>query len=520
MAHPNSHAPFPTMTTSRDSPNPLRPYYVPPSIGLPPDPAANTSARGQPSSSGSGFGSSARDIFSELDYGAPFFDKEGPSAGELGKKIMDQAIWKYTSVLLAQPFDVAKTILQVRIAAASEAQASRSRDISRASSRQSHGRYQEYSMSEAETSDEEPSYFTPANPQPRSSRYGSESPTPRHRRRRRQTPSSRSQSGTPVPSAGHSSHKLDLRRSDSILETLAQLWQHSGAVGMWKATNATFIYNVLVKAVESWTRSLLSALLNLPDSSALANGPSEIVAGAIGGLDVADSPSPLISLGVAVAASATAGVLLLPLDIVRTRLILTPITSSPRAILPSLRMLPSLTPPSSLLPVTLLHSSLPTLITSSMPLVLRTYLRIDPVLTPATYSLATFLTSAGELFLKLPLETVLRRGQIQYLKQQHHRSYQAAVHQGFKGDRKIGEPELRTVVDVGPYTGVFGTMWSVAKEEGVREPKVGLTPIKTKQVREQGIQGLWRGWRVGMWGLVGVWGASALGGGSATGGEF
>lgn len=56
---------------------------------------------------------------------------------------MDQAIWKYTSVLLAQPFDVAKTILQVRIAAASEAQASRSRDISRASSRQSHGRYQE-----------------------------------------------------------------------------------------------------------------------------------------------------------------------------------------------------------------------------------------------------------------------------------------------------------------------------------------------------------------------------------------
>lgn len=88
---------------------------------------------------------------------------------------------------------------------------------------------------------------------------------------------------------------------------------------MWKATNATFIYNVLVKAVESWTRSLLSALLNLPDSSALANGPSEIVAGAIGGLDVADSPSPLISLGVAVAASATAGVLLLPLDIVRTR---------------------------------------------------------------------------------------------------------------------------------------------------------------------------------------------------------
>lgn len=88
---------------------------------------------------------------------------------------------------------------------------------------------------------------------------------------------------------------------------------------MWKATNATFIYNVLVKAVESWTRSLLCALLNLPDPSALANGPSELVAAAMGGLDVADSPSPLASLGIAVAAAGIAGVLLSPLDIVRTR---------------------------------------------------------------------------------------------------------------------------------------------------------------------------------------------------------
>ena len=27
--------------------------------------------------------------------------------------------------------------------------------------------------------------------------------------------------------------------------------------------------------------------------------------------------------------------------------------------------------------------------------------------------------------------------------------------------------------------------------------------------------GLWRGWRVGFWGLVGVWGAAACGGGGA-----
>lgn len=57
-------------------------------------------------------------MLSDLDYGSPFFDSDGPSVAEMGKKIVDRAIWKYTSVLLAQPFDVAKTILQVRIAAA------------------------------------------------------------------------------------------------------------------------------------------------------------------------------------------------------------------------------------------------------------------------------------------------------------------------------------------------------------------------------------------------------------------
>lgn len=95
-----------------------------------------------------------------------------------------------------------------------------------------------------------------------------------------------------------------------------------------------------------------------------------------------------------------------------SRLILTPTTSQPRAILPNLRSLPSLTIPTSLFPVTLLHSTLPTLLSTSTPLVLRQYFRIDPLTTPATYSLATFLTSTTELFLKLPLETVLRRAQI------------------------------------------------------------------------------------------------------------
>ena len=64
---------------------------------------------------------------------------------------------------------------------------------------------------------------------------------------------------------------------------------------------------------------MLSALANLPDPTALAGGPAEAVGSTMGGVNLADSPSPLATLAVAVAASAIAGIVLAPLDLVRTR---------------------------------------------------------------------------------------------------------------------------------------------------------------------------------------------------------
>jgi hypothetical protein len=106
------------MSTSRDAPNPLRPYYIPPSIGLPPEPAhANQpgAPRAPPSSSKANF-SSARDIFSDLDYGDYLPERDGNSLADMTKRLVDQAIWNYTSVLLAQPFEVAKVVLQCHLA--------------------------------------------------------------------------------------------------------------------------------------------------------------------------------------------------------------------------------------------------------------------------------------------------------------------------------------------------------------------------------------------------------------------
>ena len=52
-------------------------------------------------------------MLSDLDY-SDYLSGASPSLLELAKTLLDQGVWKYTSVFLAQPFDVAKVVLQVQ----------------------------------------------------------------------------------------------------------------------------------------------------------------------------------------------------------------------------------------------------------------------------------------------------------------------------------------------------------------------------------------------------------------------
>ena len=549
-------APRSNMASTRDAPNPLRPYYMPPSIGLPPDAAHNHSSTASYSARTPkpSFGSQARDMLSDLDYDS-YFPDTSPTFTEHAKRLVDQALWNYTSVLLAQPFEVAKTILQVHQAPGQTPPGLqvngehflRSRPSSFAS-----GKFEDYPSDDSED-DDSPGYFTSTAPRAREP-FSPADPTHAHspeRRRSKHAPH-RSNSSTPTQAYSPGPRKLDLRKPDSLLEVIAQLWAKESAWGVWKATNVTFVYNFLLKTSESWTRSLLSALLNVPDPGLMGLGAT-----GIGGLDIIDSPSPVLSLAVAVSAAALAALALAPLDLIRTRLILTPTSAPPRTIYPSLSLLPSLTLSPSLFPATLIHATLPTLISSSTPLLLRSTFSIDPVITPSTYTFATFLSSTAELFVRLPIETVLRRGQVAVL-QDHEDARLASAFRniGEKQRREVFGMEnedpsvrsFRTIVEPGPFKGVWGTMWFIVREEGVRlggRPGVGAggpagqwegvsgaaqvkqqtqiqkgtaTGFSTRRARKgQGVHGLWRGWRVGFWGLVGVWGAAAMGSG---GGEF
>src|SRR5207248_1356529 len=80
------------------------------------------------------------------------------------------------------------------------------------------------------------------------------------------------------------------------------------------------------------------------------------------------------------------------------------------------------------------------------------------------------------------------------------------------------------------YRGIVGTIWSIIYEEGnpfleveTAEQLLGRAPRppasetsaastrEQKRRRGQGVQGLYRGWRLGVWGLVGAWGSGFLG---------
>lgn len=84
-----------------------------------------------------------------------------------------------------------------------------------------------------------------------------------------------------------------------------------GYSGVWKGSNVTFMYSFLLKTIENWSRGVLSALFNVPD-------PGSIV-GLSTAADVVDGTYPWASLAVAVAAAVSAGLILAPVDLVRTK---------------------------------------------------------------------------------------------------------------------------------------------------------------------------------------------------------
>ncbi|KAK8001593.1 mitochondrial carrier domain-containing protein [Apiospora marii] len=357
-----------------------------------------------------GYASKARDMFPDLDYRG-YMNDPSPSTIRSVKEFVDELLWKYTSVLMAQPFEVAKTVLQVRL----------QDDVERLAT-----------AAAAVVEDQRARIASPTEPA-----FEPYDESPEIKKKPELPP-----------------HQLNLRRPDSIFDVIAQLWSKESAWGVWKGSNATFLYTVLQSLLENWSRSLLSALLNVPDL-----GVKDDVDRLI---DIA-SPYPWASLCVAASAAVATGLILAPLICAHT------IDPHPHG----QRLAED---------------------------------HCDPA------SPAIFCTSCVSLFVKLPLETVLRRGQAAVLRNQEH--VRALEESG----------KMETIVEPGPYYGVLGTMYSITTEEGTHAVPVVTKNVKGKKVKQpnpaevvykkgQGMEGLWRGYKVSWWGLLGLWTASVVGGG-------
>ena len=466
-------------------PNPLRPYYVPPSIGTDSIPNA-TSSNVKPSTQGSAF------AFPDIDY-SDYIPEASPSLTGTVKAYIDQAFWKYTTVVLGQPFEVAKLILQARVAQDDEDEGSpRKRHKREDEEEEING---QYSYEEEHSSDDEPNYFTSSAPFERP--YSSRSPT---RGRRGRPPREIASSRTPDRHQ-EADGRIHLKNPHSLLETLSALSSSGGGLAMWRATNSTFVYNILTRTLETFLKGFLAAVLGVAENDIL----SASAGGAVPDTSILNSTTPAAAILISTAAATLSALILAPIDAARTRLILTSSNEGPRSLLGTLQTLP--TPyliPAHLLPITFLTSTIPNLISTSTPVVLKSYLGLDPAMNPASWSIATFLGSTIDLSIKFPLETVLRRAQIATW------TSPAYSPPSTSSKRKA----VTTIVPVPQsYRGILPTVWSIAKEEGFSESQkdktaalMGKAPRRKR--KGQGIEGLYRGWRVGFWGLVGVWGTA------------
>lgn len=366
----------------------------------------------------------------------------------------------------------------------------------------------------SESSDDESSYFTSSAPP------ASSPSTPRSRKPRHQITD---RSGY-IPSSAAPRHALTIKNPYSLMDAMSQLWATSGPTSLWKASNATFIYSLLLPTLNTFIRSLLSAIVGLPEEDISSSTTADILA----------SASPVATLVLSFISSSLSALILSPIDTARTFLILTPATHGPRSLLRAMRLLPTpnSTIPPHLVPITVLHSSLPNFVVTTTPYFLKTYLSLDPVLNPSMWSLFTFLGSGLELAVRFPLETVLRRAQIASYTSPSLRLQNA----GFPRRASSGlspstpsspadfsssaSPEIQTIVPTPQtYRGIVGTMWGIVYEEGTSGPALESErardllkkPLPQKRRQGQGLHGLYRGWRIGMWGIAGIWGAGVLG---------
>ncbi|KAJ9476638.1 Mitochondrial fusion and transport protein UGO1 [Pseudozyma hubeiensis] len=256
-----------------------------------------------------------------------------------------------------------------------------------------------------------------------------------------------------------------------------------GWLGLWKGSLTSFILEVTSSTIQP----IISSVLSLFAPTALSPLP------------LAYAPYPYKTLGLLLSSHLITGVLVSPLDLVRTRLIAQstlpahrkysgPYDAIKKVVREEGGWKTAYLHPNLLIP-TILDFTLRPLLSLSAPLLIEHTLRLEPNTHPISYALAELAISTASLCITLPIETVRRRLQLQIRKPQaeaeqagasssrkvtsasvQQQQTAATSHGGINlSTGNVGVRGLRACVETRPiaYVGVVEAIYRIVTEETV-----------------------------------------------------
>lgn len=307
-----------------------------------------------------------------------------------------------------------------------------------------------------------------------------------------------------VPKGGkHEEEKrIDLSTSDvstkiqpvskHTKDIMSAIITQDGPFALFRGINASFIYQTLSHTIEAWITGFVSPFLGIPDPFFL---------------DLTRSTDPLRSMWLSVAACVLTGLVLMPLDLIKVRLMITRFEKtiinestleeseivppkkkiSRRSIRASILNYPIhylIKPPPSVTVLTVLYQFATTIFRKSAPYFLFIRYNIDSYSSPNLYTIVNLLLLILEFFIKLPVENLLRKEQVKFLLQ----------------PKSIAEDEMRVLTIDSPDDLVidFNESW-----EQDSSKQISLVDRFKKLA-------LFDGWRVGVLNVIGFWGYNIL----------
>lgn len=277
-------------------------------------------------------------------------------------------------------------------------------------------------------------------------------------------------------------------KSLHTMDIMSTIANKDSFLALFRGVNASYIYQVLSHMIEAYITGFVSPFLGIPDPFFL---------------DLTHSNDPFKSLWLSVSACVLTGLVMIPLDLIRVKFMITQPTSlalanetpnnedvlekaaeevvqNTRSFRESIRNFPTYYlkhPPTPIIFLTTMYQLSTTVFRKMAPYLLYIKFNIDAYSLPTIYTFVNLLSLIGEFFVKLPVENLLRKEQVRFL-------LEPKVHDKKKVITILKPEESMIVVFNGSsLDGEELTSWQRIKQLG-----------------------LFNGWRVGLLNVVGFWG--------------